>query len=61
MKSRRGLGFLALLLGLGAEASGLAPAGSTESIVASATTLFGALMAAWGAIQAERPLGILDG
>ena len=57
-KSRRALGTLVALVGLGLEASGFVPEGTLASMIANYTAYAGVVVAIWGGIQADTPLGL---
>ena len=56
-KSRRAIGTILATLALGLEASGFVPEGTTQSTVAAATAWLGVILAVWGGVQADTPLG----
>ena len=57
-KSRRAIGTIIATLGLGLEASGFVPEGTTQATVSAGVAWFGVLLAIWGGIQADTPLGL---
>ena len=57
-KSRRGLGALLVIFGVGLEGSGIVPPGTIQGTIGNIAALVGGLIATWGAIQAEQPLGV---
>lgn len=59
-KARRGLGTIVALLAVGLEASGYIPEGTVAQTVTNVSQLAGVVLAIWGGVQAEVPLGLRD-